>query len=494
MTLSAFVILLCTTPGADAPLALGATRELFLDDALIATSRNITRRVHSAEKHPGNPLLRPTESWEGEDAILYGSVLREEGKYRMWYHVARGVAYAESPDGLAWAKPRLDAVRIDGRKTNLVIHGKASKGEPGWLPYFYEVFGVHRDDRDPDPTRRYKMGFLSIDREYRGPLESPFHPERRGLGVAASSDGIHWRLLDSFATHATIDGATHWCWDQTRGKYLLFGRTKHLDPKLLEVWKADDWVNRYYWGRSVIRAESADFLHWNFSEHGKAPLVMTADAQDPPGTEIYSMLVFPYESVYLGLVQMFHNRADACHLDIQLAVSRDGLHFSRVSPREPFLPVGPVASWDRYNQSLANNPPPLVGEVLRFYYGGRTQRHGPYRGPDIGQRFGGVGVATVPRDRFVSLGASFDGGEIVTQPLRMTGARLHLNAKADFGQIVVEALDPTGKMLARSQPVRADGLDLPVAWETGSSQQLTGQVALRITLRNALLFSLWSAD
>ena len=494
MALPVEMILLCLIAGADAPTTLGAKHELFLDDALIAASRNVVRRVHAAEKHPGNPLLRPTEPWEGDAAILYGSVLREGDKYRMWYHASGSIGYAESRDGLAWTKPRLGVVRIDGRDTNLVLQRGAGAGEPGAFPYFYELFGVHRDDRDTDPTRRYKMGFLSIDRQYQGPHKSPFHRERRGLGVAASGDGIHWRLLDSFATHATIDGATHWSWDPAREKYLLFGRTKYVAADLLSAWKADDWVKRHHWGRSVMRAESADFLRWDFSEHGKAPMVMTADAQDPPGTEIYSMQVFPYETVYVGLVQLFHDRADACYLDIQLAVSRDSLHFSRVSPREPFLPVGPVGSWDRFNQSLANNPPLVVGDTLRFYYGGRTQRHSPYSGPDRGERGGFIGMATVLRDRFVSLGASFDGGQIVTKPLRLAGRRLHLNAKADFGQIVVEALGPTGKVLARSQPVCADGLDLPVQWQTGAREALATPVALRITLRNALLFSLWSGD
>jgi len=492
MTVSTMLMALCLVGQSETPITLDATRQLFLDDYLIAESENVARRVHAVEKHTANPVLRATEPWEGGVAILYGSVLRDGGKYRAWYHAAGNVGYAESDDGVRWTKPRLGIVEVEGEDTNLVIRRGAAQGEPGFLPDFYEVFGVHRDDRDPDPSRRYKMGYLSLDRNYRGPREDPFHRgQRRGLGVAASPDGVRWKLVDSWATEAICDGGTHWTFDPRREKYLLYGRTKHVAPGLLEAWGENDWVGRYFWGRSVARAESPDFVHWDVTDPGKAPVVMTADADDPPGTEIYSMQVFPYESVYIGLVQAFHNQPDTCFLDLQLAVSRDSVHFTRVGERRPFIPVGPVGSWDRFNNSVANNPPIPVGDELRFYYGGRTYRHSPYQGDDKGERGGGIGFGTIRRDRFVSLSASFDGGRIVTKPLTLQGGRLHLNAKADFGRIVVEVLDADGQTIARSKPIREDGLDLAVVWEEGNLEDLAGPLVLRITIHNALLFALW---
>ncbi|MFH1924236.1 MAG: hypothetical protein ABIP48_30655 [Planctomycetota bacterium] len=492
MTACTLLVVLCLGGQTDAPIVLDAKRQLFLDDHLIDSAENVVRQVHTVEKQPGNPVLRATEPWEKEVAILYGSVLREPDKYRAWYYTAGNVGYAESDDGIAWTKPRLGIVEVDGQDTNLVIGRGAEEGDAGAIPYFYEVFGVHRDDRDPDPSRRYKMGFLSLDRNYSGPNEDPFHRgQRRGLGVAASPDGIHWKLLDNWATEAICDGGSHWTFDPARGKYLLYGRTKHVDPKVIEAWGDNDWVGRYYWGRAVARVESDDFVHWSITEPAKAPMVMTADAQDPPGTEIYSMHVFPYESVYLGLVQVFHNQEDTCHLDIQLAVSHDSVHFTRVGDRRAFIPVGPVGSWDRFNTSLGNNRPIAVDDTLRFYYGGRTSRHSPYNGPDKGQPGGSIGFGTIQRDRFVSMSASFDGGRIVTRPLKLEGQSLHLNAKSDFGQILVEVLDADGTTIARSEPIREDGLDVPVRWQEGDLKDLQSPVILRITLENALLFALW---
>jgi hypothetical protein len=226
MNILVLLVACCPSAQPGQPIVVDRTKHLFLDDYLIASSQNVTRQVHPAEKHSGNPILRATEPWENDVAITYGSVIREEDKYRMWYYAGGNIGYAESPDGTTWAKPRLGIVEVDGRDTNLVMRRGAGEGEAGGIPDFYELFGVHRDDRDPDPGRRYKMGFLSIQRDYRGPREDPFHRgQRRGLGVAASADGIRWQLVDNWATEAICDGGTHWMWDPKGRKYVLYGRT-----------------------------------------------------------------------------------------------------------------------------------------------------------------------------------------------------------------------------------------------------------------------------
>ena len=492
MVAVALVLAVVGAATAPSPIVLDRTRQLFLDDYLIASMENVDRVIHPAEKAPSNPVLWPQETWEGKVAIVYGSVLRDADKFRMWYHGEAGVSYAESADGIAWSKPALGLYPVDGQDTNILIKRGATEGEPNALPYFYELFGVHRDERSTDPERRYVMGFLSIQREYSGPQEDPFHKgERRGLGVATSPDGIHWTLRENFATDAICDGGTYWMLDPAREEYVLYGRTKHIPEGLLAAWGVDAWVKKSFWGRAVARIQSLDFLHWDFTKSATAPVVMTPDEKDTPGTEIYSLHVFPYEGLYIGLLQVFHNQADACHLDIQLAVSRDGVTFSRVGDRTPFIPVGPVGSWDRFNTSVANNPPVVVNGELRFYYGGRTYRHSPYDGPDKGQSGGGIGYASIRRDRFVSLEASFEGGVIETVPAELAGASIHLNAVSRFGTIDVEVLDAqTRSPVAVAQAVSEDALDIPVKWKEGVTPP-KGPCILRITPRNAQLYALW---
>lgn len=483
--------LLATTAAAASPIRVGATRHLFLDDELIESTTNVRREVQQARKFEGNPVLRPTEPWEGNVALLYGSVLREGGRYRMWYMNSGAVAYAESADGITWTKPDLGIVTIDGRATNLVHKTGAGCCE---LPFYRELMGVVRDDLEEDPTKRYKMGYISIHDGYSGPSEDPFHRgQRRGLGIAVSPDGIRWTSVDPFATEATCDGLSTWMLDSCRDRYVLYGRSKQTLPEVDEAWSKFDWYKKWHWGRSVMRAESVDLIEWSHTTPVSAPVVMSADAKDEPGTEIYSLMVFPYESVYIGLVQAFVARPDASYLELQLAVSHDSVRFERVGDRKAFIPVGPVGSWDRFNQSPANNPPLEVGDELRFYYAGRTYRHGPYDGPDKGVSGSAIGFASIKRDRFVALESSFEGGEIITKPLAVQGGTLHINAKSDFGEIRVEAIDPGGRVVARSRPVAVDSLDIPVEWEEGALPDPGVPVRLRMTLKNALLSALWSS-
>lgn len=473
-------------------ITVGYQKQLFLDDYLVESSTNITRKIHPARKFDGNPVLWPSESWEPKLGVLYGSIIQDEGKYKMWYKSGVGVGYAESSDGIKWVKPRLDLVKIDGQKTNLLFVKREKFKGPEDFPTFWELFGVHKDEEAPDSQQRYKMGFLSIIRPYKGPRRDPFHPtDRRGLGVAGSVDGIHWKLINPFASEAICDGDTHWLFDTSARKYILYGRTKKTLPEVESAWSKYDWYEQYHSGRAVTRLESADFLNWDFTEPASAPVVLTADIDDEPGTEIYSMMVFPYESVYIGLVQIFHARPDACYLDVQLAVSHDSLSFTRVGDRTPFIPVGPIGSWDRFNHSLANNSPILVGDELRIYYGGRMYRHTPYKGRDTGPKSGGIGFAAIQKDRFVSLQASFDGGVIVTKPLKLAGSDLHVNAKSAFGEIVVEVFDLEGNSIARSKTIRSDSLDIVVDWKRGNLKGVNAPVVLRFTLKNAYLFAIW---
>ncbi len=95
----------CASPAS--PITLNETKQLFLDDFLIASTTNVIRRIHPARKHPANPVIWPREEWEGAVALTHGSVIRDGDKHRIWYLSGPGVSYAESRDGIHWTKPEL---------------------------------------------------------------------------------------------------------------------------------------------------------------------------------------------------------------------------------------------------------------------------------------------------------------------------------------------------------------------------------------------------
>jgi hypothetical protein len=129
-------------------ITVSRQKQLFLDDYLIESSTNIERTIHPVKKYDGNPVLWASESWEPKLSVLYGSVIQDEGKYKMWYKSGMGVGYAESSDGIEWGKPRLDLVKIDGQETNLLFEKREKFKGPEAFPTFWEPFGVHKDEKD----------------------------------------------------------------------------------------------------------------------------------------------------------------------------------------------------------------------------------------------------------------------------------------------------------------------------------------------------------
>ena len=257
--------------------------------------------------------------------------------------------------------------------------------------------------------------------------------------------------------------------DPALEKYVLFGRTLKKPPEIEAAWSKYDWYKDWYSGRAVGRVESADLVKWNLTESGTAPVVMTPDLQDEPGTEIYSVNVFPYESAVhrpaAGVPRPA--RTPACSMS-NWSSSRDGVHFTRVATGPRSSPSARSGSWERFNTSLANNPPIAVGDELRIYYGGRIYRHSPYKGKDTGPRAGGIGLCHHPAGSLrLAGGLVRRRRDLTTKPLKLSGRSLHLNAKSDFGEIVIEVLPRRAKPIARSKPIRRDSLD-GVEWAEGA--------------------------
>ena len=122
---------------------------------------------------------------------------------------------------------------------------------------------------------------------------------------------------------------------------------------------------------------------------------------------------------------------------------------------------------------LTGAPPIRVGNRLHIYYRAMASRHTlatesakirEYEGKDMESKGGGICLATLRVDGFASLDAGYDGGQVPTKPFVFTGSTLKVNAKANFGQVLVEVLDEKGKVAPRfskddCQPMQADSIE-----------------------------------
>ena len=70
-------------------LAHGADEKVFFafDDHSIPWQHNLKVTMVPATKHPGNPVLRrgPEGAPDHGHAVIYGTVIKDGGKFRMWY-------------------------------------------------------------------------------------------------------------------------------------------------------------------------------------------------------------------------------------------------------------------------------------------------------------------------------------------------------------------------------------------------------------------------
>jgi hypothetical protein len=437
-------------PAIKTPIPVGREKQLFIDDGVIASATCLKCMLHPVDKHPENPLVVPDRPWEGKCILLYGAVYRhpESDKFRMWYlawgkHVGLPsfICYAESTDGITWTKPNLGLHEFrDSKNNNIVITDITSNTV------------IIYDPVDADPSRRYKAVI-------RG----------RGTRGYTSPDGIHWRdvgvLLDQ-------------CYDSTSVHWDPVGRKWIASVKIFRDGK-----------RARGYAESKDFFHWSDTY-----FMATVDERDLPGDQIYAMSIFRYESVYLGLLRMYHT--DSGIVDIQLAVSRNAKHWERPI-RTPFIPTTPrEGSWDYGNNSMATNPPLRIGDKLWFYYSGRGTHHNEV--PNTGA----IGLGTLRLDGFVSMDAGQKPGTIVTHPLTFNGKILYVNAEiAKDGHIRAELQRPSGETvkpytIANCQPVTGDAIAGRITWHGRSFIETTSssEKGLRLVfeMRDARLYSFWT--
>ena len=508
---AAWFLLPSPTLAEETPIKVGFEKQLFLDGYLISNMDNVNRVLHQPKKHPQNPILLPEKPWEGRSINPYLVVFDQNEKtWKLWYtgfgvhkslpgledlekvvglHGRKGAVvvpgldirsrhdgdlnvyaecYAISKDGIHFARPPLGLIAFPGshEKTNLVPYRPA-----------------FRDDHDPDPQRRFKATIGTGDAS-------------AGVGIAWSPDGLHWTQHPDNPVMDEPIGGGMIIWDDRIKKYVGYFR-----PRPFLAYPRRGRI------RVVGRSTSPDFIHWTLPQEN---VVLAPDEKDDPGIEFYRMSVHQYEGCYIGFLWIYHNITSSRNpeprgwdqtIDCQLAFSRDGRHWIRVSDRQTFMPKGPPGGWDElevYPTGMINR-----NNEIWIYYGGSLSGHG-YRFSDSrstlveGRKVvGGIGLAKLRLDGFVSIRAGEEEGTMTTRIIEFSGQRrLIANASAKGGYVIAEVLDRFGKPLAGygrhdCVPLEGDFLESEIDWKTGKS--LTGLVGkpirLRFIMKNADLYS-----
>lgn len=462
-------------------------RELFLDDVGLDVLDGVSRKLHQPQRHPGNPLIRPDTAWE-DRCQIYGTALYDEQdqKFKLWYLTTprdRGLkplvfpdherpphttlaAYAESSDGVNWIKPKLGVFPYDGdSQNNLLDLGK----------YNCEGISVLHEPHDPDPEKRFKAVYWdhgSGDWEVREGKPFSHDGPQDGFCVAFSPDGVHWKA------HAGNPVLKRYCDTNQNVVY---------DPRL----KRYVAFSRFGMGRRLARSESADFLNWS-----EPQLVLECDAADGPGTQIYGAGVDLYEGLYLTMIWIYREGTDGT-IDTQLAVSRDGLAWSRVANRQTWLSLGPVESWEG---GMVRSVERIIkhGNQLYIYYCGV---HGPHTGPNVKEvtrkHRTAIGLLHQRRDGFVSLHAGSDPGRVRTKPFVLPPGELRLNIDARGGRVVPKLFacaedGSPAELIATGNPLEGDQLEAVVDWNSAEVRTFQGKrVCLELELSNADWFSYW---
>lgn len=408
----------------------GPWRRLFLDGAVMEAQWGLRRVFHAAEKHPANPVIRADKPWEGVAAItgpyVYGTVLREGGRFRLWYQVlneGNHVGYAESRDGVVWTKPELGLVAFRGSKANnLVVSAfepEATGGGHCHNP------GVLQRPGEPDPRRRYALYGFDVKAGH--------------ARVAFSPDGVRWSYAPDTAARPMFASSdvVNFCRDPYLGRYVV------------------TWKTRNRRGRAVGVAWSADGLVWTKPVEGP---VFVADDLDPDDTQVYGMPVFPYQGLYVGqpwfyqaryfkyggysVAKLHEAQSDSARtIEVQLAWSWDWINWTRPPARLPLIARGAEGAWDA-GMIVTARAPVLVGDLLYFYYGGTDGVH------DARRVQAGIGLATLRRDGFCSMRAGRDEGWLITRREPFHEPAVTLNARtAAHGLITADILDRRNRVV-----------------------------------------------
>lgn len=536
-------------PGNDV-LDVGSNKQLFLgpwtedgrDAHLIESMTNVTMTMNSAEV-TGERLMELDRPWEGDWTIdPLRTVIKDGNLFRMYYGAAPGyrdagkipnyriICYAESEDGISWVKPNLRLCEWNGSRDNNII---IPNDEFEYVMSEFAGPGVFIDHNAKSPKEKYKL--LSKLSPVGGKGQAAHGPSLpKGQYLFSSPDGLRWRLMRPRRVNpGASDAKFTMFWDEPAGEYVMFTRVKHIHdrnhPKLAEFTK---FYQQQYgldpvgWGRMIGRTTSKDLQDW-----GPEDVVLASDTLDHSGfgedyivedredggkyrgvVDIYDGEISKYSeasNAYIAMPGMYYHWREGTFegpdgsyksefpdtMDVQLATSRDGLHWNRAPGRKPFIALGPreTSWWSKQIRPAGNAI--RVGDELWFYFTAYDVSHALEH--KVVKNTGSVGRAILRLDGFISANAAYAGGEVITKPIVFSGDCLQLNIDTGARGIArVEILDIQGEPISGftlndADEINGNHIRVFASWneDTDLSEIAGKPVRLRFVMRASKLYS-----
>ncbi len=457
---------------AEAAIAIGSRRELFVDDLLIERMAGAALRLHQPVE--AGVAIRFDLPWEGP-FCGYPTVIMDQGRYRLYYRglptagkdgsSAEVTCLAESSDGVHWEKPCLGLFEVNGSKRNNVVLAHQPPFSHNFAPFLDTRPGVQHSER-------YKA--------LAGTAES-------GLCGFVSEDGIRWRRFGDkpLLTKGAFDSQNVAFWSQSEQCYVAYFRT----------WSGGGFAGY----RTISRATSPDFVAWS------EPVEMKFG--DTPPEHLYTSQTHPYfraPHIYVATPMRFvpgrkvltDEQARTLGVkpgyagdtaDTVFMATRGGDRFVRLFLESFIRPGSDLGNWVSRAGMAALGVVPTGPAEMSIYkqasYAQPTSRLVRY---------------ILRTDGFVSVNAPYSGGEMVTRPLVFAGQKLSINfATGAAGEVRVEIQDANGRALegfglADAVEQIGDDIDRIVTWKKGPDVgSLAGrEVRLRFVMRDADLYSL----
>ncbi|MCK4291824.1 MAG: hypothetical protein KAY65_01400 [Planctomycetes bacterium] len=443
---------------AEEAIRIGRRWELLVDEHLIERMKGeVELRLHSPTAQ--EIVLVHDRPWEGNTSG-YHTIFRDGDLYRMYYrgwdhdgktqkqlHPAV-VCYAESNDGIGWKRPNLGLMEFKGSKNNNIILSE---------------FGTHNFTpfKDANPKCPAEAMYKAVARGEGA--------DSRKLFAFQSPDGIHWKLMQQgpIVTEGAFDSQNLVFWDSLRREYRCYFR---------------DFRQGF---RDIKTSTSRDFVHWTKPQW--------LDYGDAPKEHLYTNQIQPYyraPHIFVGFPTRYIPQRGSLTEGLFMS-SRDGQKFHRweeavLRPgrnrdkwhnRSNYIWLGMVET----QSNLPGGGKELSIYSNESYYEGRGTRTRRY---------------TYRIDGFVSLHASFRGGEMTTKPLVFQGEKLIVNfSTSAAGSLQVEVQNSNGEpieghTLSDCPEIYGDEIERVVKWNGHDVSNLADKpVRLRFVLRDADLFA-----